>query len=632
MSHVAIDFETYYDKEVSIKTLGAYTYLQHPKCEPYLVTIYDGEQEFTGHPRDFDWTSLEGRTIVSHNAAFDKLVYDRLVELGWADAFNSEEWNCTANLAVYLRAQRSLKGAIKDLYGMAVSKDYRKLALGKTADQMKADGSWAQIVESNVVDTKWTWTLWNDHAHKWPEHERRLSVMTWQQCHRGMPIDRKLVEQGIKVMTMKRAEASKLVPWPASEESGTASIDEFKKHCQALGVTPPESTGEDEESTKEWEKAHQGTKPLSWLLAMRDWRKCNMLLKRLQTLQTRLTSDGRFTYAQKYFGAHTGRWAGGSSSESGGTGEQGFNPQNFPKEPLHGVDLRKCVIASKGRKLIIADAAQIEPRCLHWCAGDWDKLELIRGGMSVYEVHARATMGWNGGVMKYEDKKGYRIAKDRVLGLGYGCGHVKFRVYTKVNSGVDMTLQESKAMVTDFRNKEKNIVRLWNKLQNEFVDSISHPEMVDLGNGATVPAYIIELPSGRNLTYFNPRMERKANVFGKSKAKKVDEDNLRAADFKMDYCASNAISGRLTFYYGGLLTENLIQATARDVFGLMLIRLEDYYGDRARILFTSHDEVILDCTKDVDPREVEEIMGQDVPWMEGCPFAAEAEESNHYKK
>ena len=152
------------------------------------------------------------------------------------------------------------------------------------------------------------------------------------------------------------------------------------------------------------------------------------------------------------------------------------------------------------------------------------------------------------------------------------------------------------------------------------------------GASGLIPAYIIELPSGRNLTYFNPRMERKANVFGKSKAKKVDEDNLRAADFKMDYCASNAISGRLTFYYGGLLTENLIQATARDVFGLMLIRLEDYYGDRARILFTSHDEVILDCTKDVDPREVEEIMGQDVPWMEGCPFAAEAEESNHYKK
>jgi hypothetical protein len=81
---VAIDFEGFYDKKrkITIKDLGAYHYLRHPEQDIYLVSIYDGEQLYIGRPEDFDWTSISGRHLLSHNRSFDKQVYLYLVETG----------------------------------------------------------------------------------------------------------------------------------------------------------------------------------------------------------------------------------------------------------------------------------------------------------------------------------------------------------------------------------------------------------------------------------------------------------------------------------------------------------------------------------------------------------------------
>lgn len=642
MSHAAVDFETYYDKQVSIKTLGGWHYLRHPQTDIYLCTVYDGHQTFTGRPEEFDWRSLDGRVLVSHNAAFDKMVADVLVERGLIEMPEYTEWNCTANLAVYVRAHRALKSAIRDLYNEPVSKDYRKFANAKTVEEMMQDPEgWADLVNSNVMDTQWSWHIWNDYSHLWPDMERRISVMTYEQAHRGIPINLPMVIAGIKVMTQKMHEAAEGVPWECDATQGVTSIKELQAYCRQQGVEPPKSTSEDSPECKEWEAKYSATLP--WIGHMRQWRKCNIVLKRLQVMRDRVTPSGWMPYATKYFGAHTGRWSGGSQ---GGTGEVGFNTQNAGKEAVHGVDPRKCLVASKGRKLIICDAAQIEPRCLTWCSGDYAKLELIRGGMSVYEVHARATMGWTGGEMKHEDKKGYRLAKDRVLGLGYGCGWKKFQIYTQ-NSGLDLSAAESKFQVNDFRTKEKHVIKLWNRMHTEFVDSVNNPEVVKLADGREIPAHIVELPSGRELKYFYPKMDRRANVYAKANAKKKSqtpvvatppnsvkksEDDFSPGDYRMEYCATIELNGGFKFYYGGLLVENMIQATARDVFAEAMVRLEDHYGDHAKILFHAHDEVVMDCDKAVDPKEVEEIMSQPPSWMYDCPFGAEAIESDHYLK
>jgi DNA polymerase len=81
--------------------------------------------------------------------------------------------------------------------------------------------------------------------------------------------------------------------------------------------------------------------------------------------------------------------------------------------------------------------------------------------------------------------------------------------------------------------------------------------------------------------------------------------------------------------YGGLLTENLVQATARDVFAYHILKLTEAGH---RVIFHSHDEVIVEAALETDPKEVEKIMSCPPPWLPGCPLAAEAKEATHYKK
>ena len=99
-----------------------------------------------------------------------------------------------------------------------------------------------------------------------------------------------------------------------------------------------------------WETLHRGRVP--FVGAVSRYRKANILLGRLEAMQRRILPSGRMEYALKYFGAHTGRWAGG----------EGLNLQNQRKADFHGISLRSLLIPQSGKKLIAIDLAQIEPR------------------------------------------------------------------------------------------------------------------------------------------------------------------------------------------------------------------------------------------------------------------------------
>jgi hypothetical protein len=78
----AIDFETYYSKAYSIQGSSTYQYVHHPEFSAYLVSIYCPDFEFVGHPRDFDWSKLDGYTLIAHNASFDQRVFQRCQAIG----------------------------------------------------------------------------------------------------------------------------------------------------------------------------------------------------------------------------------------------------------------------------------------------------------------------------------------------------------------------------------------------------------------------------------------------------------------------------------------------------------------------------------------------------------------------
>lgn len=579
---LGIDFETYYDKEVSIGNLGTYHYLRHPLTEIYMVAVFGDGFSFVGHPKEAPWEQLRGTHFVAHNAKFDKACFDRLVELGVVPPDLGTTWDCTADLVSFLGCPRSLKEAVATLYGIHLQKETRDKAKGLTYTAMLAQGMAEELLAYCLHDAKWCYKLWTDFADKWPDEERRLSRLTREMGDSGVTVDEPLLRQGREKLGAVICDALESIPWVKT--APVLSPKALRAECTQAGIDAPASLAQDSEECAAWEERYGADYP--FVAAMRDWRKANTLDKKLATMQNRLRDGNEFSYGLKYFGAHTGRWS----------GDSGFNVQNLPRSSMYGVDLRHMIIPRPGHRFVISDLGQIEQRVLSWLAGDNEMMEQLATGVSVYEAHARATMGYAGDApLKHADADLYRLAKARVLGLGYGAGSGVFVRIAKTMAGLDITPTEAKRVVTDFRRTNPLIVALWDKLERAF--------RLQAGRGD----FELPLPSGRRSVIY-----RKVGIVPKG------------------ICAT--VQGRQMLFFGGKLAENLTSATARDVLGDILLRLDEA---GYRVVMHVHDEVVVEVpAADVDTaREgVERIMTTNPAWLQGLPLSAETLVSDHYCK
>jgi hypothetical protein len=121
---VAIDFESYYDKDISVTTMGAWKYAR--ETDIYIVAMYfDDGTCFVGDPIDAPWLKCHLRDWIMHNAAFDLTLYEALSEKKWVTRVEPRFVFDTADLAAYLGYPRSLKEAAKHLLGIEMSKSTR---------------------------------------------------------------------------------------------------------------------------------------------------------------------------------------------------------------------------------------------------------------------------------------------------------------------------------------------------------------------------------------------------------------------------------------------------------------------------------------------------------------------------
>lgn len=583
MSFYAVDFETHYTKEYSLKTLGIDAYVKHDLFDPYLVAVWGPDLQYVGHPRNFDWSKLNGQSLLAHNARFDETVFLRCQELGIIPKdCVPKAWYCTADLAVYLSAPRNLVGAASTLLGRKRDKAVRD-RLGKiTYADACAQGMKDEIDQYGLDDARDCFELWAGFNDQWPALEQRISQQNRDDSRRGVRVDIPRLRRYLGNVQTIRWEAGKLIPWDWDDLKTPLSPKALALECRKAGIPTPLSLAMDSAECMEWEDTYGAEYP--WVGAMRDWRRSNIMLKRLQTIERRLQGD-IFPYSIKYFGAHTGRFS----------GDGGFNMQNMPRGMNMGVDLRSLFIPRDGKKMLIADLAQIEARITLWLAGDLLTLVEIAKGLSVYEAHAIHTMGWDhaNGLLKVADPGLYILAKARVLGLGFGCGPAKFKKVAKKMANLDLTPKESQTCVADFRATNPKIVSLWRKLQQDCTWSRKGD-------------YVMELPSGRNLTYYDVKSGR---------------DGLTAALMRG--------GGRREHLYGGRLTENAVQAIARDLF---IEKMDLLHSAGLPQLFHSHDENVLEVDQDVKEEDVVEALSVTPDWLEGCPVAAEAFSVERYQK
>ena len=662
MAVISVDFETVYDKKsgYGISELGAWKYCDDARFNPYLISVSDGRETWAGEPKDFNWDALDGATLLSHNKAFDATVYEAMVRKGMAPRVNVKAWHCTANMAAYLCNRRSLADACKFLLGVQVSKATRDYANGKNWQDIIRDGRAEEMLTYARGDALRCHQLFAKYGHLWPDRERALSELTIFQGDRGIQIDIPLLSEYLKTAQEMLLAAEATLPWVKEGKSPT-SPKAVAEHCRLAGIPcPPVKShyADGEARFVEWEDAYSPKHP--WIVNVSNWRMINKFLSSLNTIRERIEDNGIFHATLKYWGAHTGRWS----------GDAGFNLQNLRKDPLFRdengflitdaarlkeignskvlpsyvtavLDIRKLFIPRRGRKMIVSDLSQIEPRVLAWLVGDEKMLALMRAGRSPYQAHAEATMDWTRGDMKALIKQGdveakelYALAKARVLGLGYGCGWKKFITVAQIMAGLDITVNDpewetvvdqhgkpsqvsgyganSRRIVKEYReqnpliaSRDKYSPGIWKKLDDAFKAS----------EGGT---FEMTLPSGRKMTY--PQVRREVRSV-------PDEDTGKLI---RKWVWTAMIGDRRFPLYGGLFTENAVQAISRDVFGEHLLNLQNTSG--IDTLFSAHDEAICEVDEGVTARDVQQTMSVAPEWMPGLPLDAEAKEVPHYVK
>jgi DNA polymerase-1 len=114
------------------------------------------------------------------------------------------------------------------------------------------------------------------------------------------------------------------------------------------------------------------------------------------------------------------------------------NMQNVPKKGGLG-ELRACVVAPPGKRLIQADYAQIELRIVAKIAGERKMLEAFREGVDIHARTALSVAGADG-----ETKEARKLAKGLNFGLLYGMGAGKLRDKIEGVYGLKLTLEEAK--------------------------------------------------------------------------------------------------------------------------------------------------------------------------------------------
>lgn len=322
-------------------------------------------------------------------------------------------------------------------------------------------------------------------------------------------------------------------------------------------------------------------------------------------------AGGRMPIPLNYCKANTGRWSGG----------EGWNPQNLGSrgDPLIS-EVRELLVAPPGRTLVICDAASIEARVLAWLAGQADVVETFRNGGDVYCMFAEKIFGHPVRKPRPGDpppiaarlKKCRNDGKVGVLGGGYGMGAEK----VAANKANGVTLEEAKRIIEAYRKGNPMIVQFWHDIERAFLYVATKGLPTSIRNGlirlhSTDDCdVIITLPSGRELKYAHVRVKR-----GK---------------YGPQASVYDATEHKWTHVYGGLLTENVVQAISRDILWQGIDGME---RDGWPVVLHVHDELVA-CV----PEECGEAALADAlrhlsttpDWAEGLPLGAEGVVSKRY--
>jgi DNA polymerase bacteriophage-type len=652
------DFETY--SELDVRHVGAYRYAEHPSTEVLIMCYaFDGGKVKTWLPGMKPPLELfcrveENEEFSAHNVEFEYCMWNIVLHrmLKNVPRLRAEQLNCTAGRAAMCGLPRSL-GKAGAAAGLEIQKDKRGVQLinffckprkvTKKNDDTRNlpefyPEAFQEFIDYCITDVESEREL-DAYLPAFSPFDFSMYRLCMRVNSRGIPVDiagikkagvivRELERRAHKRVTeltkdIRPTQRDKLMGWLAKQG---VEIENLQANTVKALLSNADIELSDDVRT---------------LLELR-MEASKVSTKKLISMLRVACADSRVRGTLLFYGAHTGRLSG-----------KLIQPHNFIRglpdkkaqialmqmmfpllekgdadlieilfdNPLTSIAqcMRGFIKAGKGKIFRIVDYAQIEARILVWLAGQDDVLEAFRRGEDVYRQ--LAAFLWNISEPEVTSDQ-RRIAKNLVLGCGFGLGWEKFIEYCEKREGLVIEEAMSRRAVRAYRARNPKVVDYWDDVERCAIAAVRDPgKNVNLRN---VNFYCepdkrflrIILPSGRSLFYPSPRVVL-TERFGVPKPQLTFMTEIKGMWLR-------------TTTYGGRLVENIVQGVAADIMMAGGIKAE---AANYPLVLTVHDEWLSECNEDFGSlKELERLCCSIAPWITNCPVTAEGFETVRYRK
>lgn len=658
MESLSIDLETYSD--IDLKKCGVYKYAESPNFEILLFaySVDNGPVQVIDLAQGEDipteiLAALTDETIIkwAYNASFERICLSvwlrrnhpeyfqsySILEDTVGDYLDPSAWKCSRIWGAYMGLPLSLEGI-----GAVLKLSDQKMKEGKDlikyfcvpCKATKVNGGRTRNLPSDAPDK---WDVFKSYNKRDVEVElaikEKLSKFPvpefiWDEYHldqeindRGIGVDMQLVENAIDIDSKtKDYLMSRLVTLTGLENPN--SVQQMKTWLSDYGI---ETESLNKKAVKEL--LSDADKKVSEVLECRQ-QLAKSSVKKYTAMQNMACDDNRARGCFMFYGANrSGRWAG-----------RGIQLQNLPQNHMSDLEearnlvrdgnfealellydnvpgvlselIRTAFVPKPGYKYIVADFSAIEARVLSFLAGEQWRIDVFKEGKDIYCASASQMFKVpveKHGVNSHLRQKG-KIAE---LALGYGGSVGALTSMGAIEMG--LAEEELQPLVNAWRDSNQNITNLWWSVDSAVKQAViykSAAETHGLKFYYKSGMLFIDLPSGRKLCYVKPRMG--VNQFGSDSVTYEGINNNKWTRIES---------------YGPKFVENIVQAISRDILAYAMRTLSHCF-----ICGHVHDELIIECSKDVSLDAICEQMGRTPPWIKGLLLRADGYECNFYKK
>ena len=661
MTTLHIDIETY--SSVDISSAGLYKYAESPDFEVLMVALAVDDEEqmrlfdFTGEPsieKQSDkqalvqWLTDPDIKKVAYNATFERVCLSKWLGVD----LPADQWECAMARSAAYGYPLGLQACAKamGLEGkMAEGKDLIGY-FSKPCKPTKANGMRTRNLPYHAPEK---WELFKQYCMQDVAVEREVYLATPAQSDMERAVylaDQRINDRGVLVDGALVAAARAV--W------AERYADLLKQSIALTGLENPNSamlftewlsdqTGDNVASIRkayveEMLKAYHYMPHVVKALKLRQ-EMGKTSIKKYDAMAECMCTDGRVRGIAQYYGTRTGRWAG-----------RLVQMQNLPQNHLDDLDgarkavmlgradivdmmygdvadtlsqlIRTSFIAPEGKMLAVCDYSAIEARVIAWLAGEKWRLDVFNGTGKIYEASAAMMYGCKPEEITKTDPRRQR-GKVAELALGYGGGVNALKAMGAEKMGLSDT--ECREIMTRWRVKSPSIVELWSILETAVKQAIKTGMPVRINKGIVVEAFgsdgercdtlRIVLPSGRPMYY--PKMSIRYTQEGE----------------RLTYMGTNQTTRKWEVIetYGGKLTENVVQAIARDCLAGVLVTLDRMTKYDIKPIFHVHDEVVCEVPEDEAAGMLgvlKQVFALPLRWAGGLPLKGEGYITKYYLK